>query len=324
MVETVFIGQIFLNSMKSKCLFHIGCLLLLPALQGNAQPDASAAFDSGYVETGNPFALHLSVPEHYGQPDGADFSTWKAQFPSENILSRTGWKRQGGRWVSDYTLIAFDSAQLALPPLRIGLPSGDTLMTNALELQVLPTPAPGDPAQMLGIKAIRREPANLIDYLKPLWPVAAGVLILALAIWWLLYDRKKTGLQAGHPPPHELAFRKLNALQQKQYWQHGSIKTYYSELTHIAREYLEHRYAVPALESPSDEILRGLMRTDIPAPFISALADLLRWADLAKFAKGTPPAHFHEQAFQEVWRLVEQTQLRETFTDLPQPTLHHP
>ncbi|MBK6929871.1 MAG: hypothetical protein IPH12_03050 [Saprospirales bacterium] len=194
--------------MKSKCLFHIGCLLLLPALQGNAQPDASAAFDSGYVETGNPFALHLSVPEHYGQPDGADFSTWKAQFPSENILSQTGWKRQGGRWVSDYTLIAFDSAQLALPPLRIGLPGGDTLMTNALELQVLPTPAPGNPAQMLGIKAIRREPANLTDYLKPLWPVAAGVLILALAIWWLLYDRKKTGLQAGHPPPHEAGFSK--------------------------------------------------------------------------------------------------------------------
>mgnify|MGYP002078838633 CR=1 FL=1 len=43
-------------------------LLLLACCRLNAQTDAVAAFDSGYVETGNPFVLHLAVPEQFGAP----------------------------------------------------------------------------------------------------------------------------------------------------------------------------------------------------------------------------------------------------------------
>jgi hypothetical protein len=284
--------------------------LLLAATSVRAQSDAVAAFDSGYVETGNPFILHLSVPEQFGQPERIDFSSWDTLLPAKNTLKQTGWQRENGRWVNSFTLISFDSAQLDLPPLRLFFAGGDQLETNPLRVTVLPTPAPDEPSQMLDIKDIYREPWHWLDFLVRLWPVFVAVLLLAFAIWWLLLRNKKTGLKAERRiqlPPHELALRKLAELEKQHHWQQGRLKTYYSQLTYIAREYLERRYHIPALESSSDEILRLLKKTDMPRALTKPLAELLQWADLAKFAKGSPPATYHTQAFGEVQQLIEHT-----------------
>ena len=297
--------------------------LLLLVLRLSAQTNAVAAFDSGYVETGNPFALHLSVPEQTGQPAEVDFSPWDTLLPAQNIVRQSGWRKSGSQWVNDITLLAFDSSELALPPLRVALSDGRVLETNPLALKVLPTPSPDDPADMRDIKNIRTEPANWRDFIQPVLPIVAGVLIFACVVWWLLRRRKKTGLKAVRTiqqPPHELALRKLAELERRQYWQNGQIKTYYSELTYIAREYLEHRFLIPALESASEEIIRLLVaQPELPASMLAPLSELFRWADLAKFAKGAPPEHFHAQALRDVRQTVEQT------TPAPQETVnHHP
>jgi len=289
--------------------FHFLALSL-----GAQTTDAVASFDSGYVETGNPFVLHLSVPAHLGQPANVDFSPWETLLPAQNILGSTGWQNRDGRWVNDISLITFDSAQLWLPPLGIALSDGVTLQTNPLELKVLPTPAPDELAEMNGIKDIRREPANWTDFLLPFAIIGGAVLVLALAVWWFLLRKKKSGLLAERVlrlPPHELAQRQLAELERRGYWQRGEIKTYYSELTRILREYLEHRLQIPALESASDDILRQLGERSLPESLLVPLAELFRWADLAKFAKGVPPESFHAQALREARRLVEQTQPRE-------------
>lgn len=297
---------------------YLIAFFLLLFLSGNAilmaQTDAVASFDSGYVETGNPFRLHLSVPENYGQPGAVDFAPWDAFLPAKNIIGQSEWELKDGRWVKDYTLLTFDSAQLELPPLRLKFAEGEQVETNGLSLNVLPTPAPSDPSNMLDIKDIYREPRNLLDWLKLYWPIAAGVFVLALAVWLLLLRKQKTGLRAEREirqPPHELALRKLAELQRKQHWQQGRIKTYYSELTHIAREYLERRYQIAALESPSDEIMSLLLKTELPVEFLEPLTELFQKADLAKFAKGEPPADYHERAFLKVQNLVEATKPRE-------------
>ena len=280
------------------------------ALRLGAQTEAVAAFDSGYVETGNPFVLHLMVPQQYGAPESVDFSSWDTLAAAPSILGQSGWQAKGNQLANDVSLLVFDSAQLSLPPLAVVFPGGDTLYTNSLELKVLPTPSPDDLADMLDIKDIYREPTNWRDYLWPVLPIVIGVLLFAFVVWWLLLRRKKTGLRATRTlaqPPHELALRQLAELERKQLWQTGQLKKFYSELTHIVREYLEQRYNIPALESASDEILRLLLNTSIPAPLLTPLSELLRWADLAKFAKGAPPEHFHAQALREARYLVEQT-----------------
>ncbi|MBK9338145.1 MAG: hypothetical protein IPM98_17005 [Lewinellaceae bacterium] len=324
--NTTFAGTIATQQSTALKIQHfasnIFLFLLLFALPVAAQTgDAVAAFDSGYVETGNPFVLHLSVPEQLGQPADIDFSPWETLLPAQNILGSTGWQNRDGRWVNDLTLITFDSAQLWLPPLGIAFPDGDSVLTNPLELNVLPTPATGELTDLYDIKDIRREPANWRDFLLPLGIIAAGVLLLALAVWWFLLRKKKSGLLAERAlrlPPHELALRQLAELERRQYWQQGQIKTYYTELTRIVREYLEHRYQIPALESATDDILHLLADTDMPEPLHGPLADLLRWADLTKFAKGAPPEHFHAQALREARRLVEQTRPVEQPDTAPQ------
>lgn len=294
-------------------ILGLSLALLFLTPRGNAQTDAVAAFDSGYVETGNPFVLRLAVPQQFGAPAMIDFSAWDTLLPAQNILKQSGWQSRNGQWANELTFITFDSAELALPPLGLVFPGGDTLHTNALELRVLPTPSPDDPIHLRDIKDISREPIDWLDYLKPVWIIAAGLLLFILIVWWLMSRRKKSGLlgeRTIRQPAHELALRKLADLELLQHWQNGRIKIYYSELTHIAREYLERRYQIPALESASDEILRLLLRTDMPATLLPPLAELLRWADLAKFAKGTPPEYFHGQAMEEIRKLVEQTKPR--------------
>lgn len=298
--------------MRTMSWVNIG-LLLLACCRLNAQTDAVAAFDSGYVETGNPFVLHLAVPEQFGAPAAVDFSSWDTLLPAQNILNQSGWQNRNGQWINDLTFITFDSAELFLPPLALVFPGGDTLRTNALELRVLPTPSPDDAVLLREIKDISRTPLNWRDYMQPVGIILAGLLIFALIAWWLMSRRKKSGLRGERTlrqPAHELALRQLAELELRQHWQNGRIKAYYSELTHIAREYLERRYDIPALESPSEEIMRLLMRTDMPAPLLPPLAELLRWADLAKFAQGTPPEHFHARALEEVQQMIQQTKYR--------------
>ncbi|MEQ1746083.1 MAG: hypothetical protein ABMA02_11695 [Saprospiraceae bacterium] len=285
-------------------------LFLFAWPSGAQTADALASFDSGYVETGNPFILHLSVPERLGQPEDIDFSSWETLVPAQNRLQATGWQRRNGHWVKDVMLVAFDSAELWLPPLGISLEDGKAAHTNPLQIKVLPTPAPGDLAGMNSIKDIRREPTNWRDFLLPFAIITAGLLVLALAVWWFLLRKKKSGLLAERfhqLPPHELALRQLVELEQHRYWQQGQVKAYHSELSHIVREYIERRYRVPALESATDDILLLLHDKGLSEPLQVSLAELLRWADLVKFAKAVPPEHFHAQALREARRLVEQT-----------------
>jgi hypothetical protein len=55
-------------------------------------------------------------------------------------------------------------------------------------------------------------------------------------------------------PPHVWALKELDKLNQKKLWQSGEVKSYYSELTDIARTYIELRYKIPAMEKTTDEL----------------------------------------------------------------------
>jgi hypothetical protein len=285
-------------------LFALPCSLL-------AQAHAEAAFDSSVVETGEAFQLHLTVAGRLpAPPEGVDFSPWAQFLPDSNILNRSGWRQSGnnnGIWQTDITFITFDSADLELPPLSVRLRDGSTVATNGLHLEVLPTPHPKDLADMADIKTIRKEPTWWSDYLWALW-IVGGVLVLALVLWWVFFRKKAPAAQSRtvQLSPRERALRQLQLLEKQQLWQKGEVKNYYDQLTHILRSYFEEQLRVPALESTSDELLNALGRTEyLSTGQLHTLATLLQRADLAKFAKGQPPAEYHPQALAEVQQLVE-------------------
>ena len=292
---------------------HIGLFLLCLyfTFDAVAQGNANAVFDKAVVETGDTFVLRVMVTGVRSEPGKVDFSSWRDLLPPENILSRSGWTRTGGRWVSQYTFIAFDSAGLQLPPLKILMPPRDTLRSNPLELTVKPTYATSDVSKAETIRDIRREPGSWMDY----WPWALGtILLIVLIIWWL--RRKKPApavvYQAPAPvapvvPPNQVALQKLTVLEQKQLWKKGSIEPFYAELSLIVREYLEGRFNIPALESTTREILPLLKTAGFPDNLNGVLREILHESDMTKYAQHPPPEQFHAKALDMARQLVMAT-----------------
>lgn len=286
-------------------------ICLYGAMGAAAQGSAHAVFDKATVETGDTFVLRVMVSGINAEPGKVDFSAWKELLPAENVLSRSGWSRVGGRWVSQYTLIAFDSASLILPPLRIPQRAGDSLRSNPLELQVKPTYATAEVDDAENIRDIQREPASWMDQ----WPWALGAVLLLALLWWRLRRKKPKPVAVFEPtatvqpaiPPHQVALQKLTQLEQKQLWKKGNVEPFYAELSLIVREYLEGRFKIPALESTTREILPLLKTAGFPDNLNGVLREILHESDMTKYAQHPPPEQFHAKALDMTRQLVMAT-----------------
>lgn len=278
----------------------------------HAQVTAVAAFEPSRVETGDTFVLRVIVSGSSVAPREVRFAAWAGTIPMANVLSKSSWQRSGDKWRQDFTLIAFDSAEYELPPLYVRTHLGDSIPTNPLQLSVRPTPASDDLADMAPARDIRREPVQWLDY----WPwLLAAVVVLAGLIWWRLRRKKPvppvpvTAVPAMEAPlsAHEKALRHLAAMEEAQPWKHKALKEYFADLSLVMREYLEHRYRIPAMESTTREIVNQLRSTDYPESLKGALREILDQADGVKYAQSHPAAEVSLQALRKARFIVEKT-----------------
>ena len=288
----------------------LGILLTFQAAHMAAQANATASVEPERIETGDTFRLRILVSGTSVQPGQVDFGPWAADVPAKNILAHSGWHKSGPQWVQNFTLIAFDSATLDLPPLSVRLHLGETAQTNPLHLQVIPTSVEADVNAMAPIRDIERSVINWRDY----WPWALGGLAFLLIARRLLRRKKKAPAPAAatppeppQPPVHAEALQKITLLERKRLWERDQIKEHYAELSLILREYLEKRYGVPALESTTMEIEGLLKKTDFPKVLNLSIQDLLNKSDMAKYAQSSPPAAFHEKAIEKARAIIQET-----------------
>lgn len=170
-----------------------------------------------------------------------------------------------------------------------------------------------DSIDVAPIKPILTEAKNLSDYLLIIYIL--GALLVTGIFYWLLkkYKGEKTKVLTEPEAPviiipaHEKAIKALQQLRREELWQKGEIKEYQSRLTFIIREYLENRYAVPALESTTDEIVRSLSTADLQSGDIASLKRILQVADLVKFAKARPDESVHDTFMTEAEEFVDRT-----------------
>lgn len=217
-------------------------------------------------------------------------------------------------------ITSFDSGEYIVPQIPVRLIQEDgsiqDFQTNPIPLMVNTIPIASDSLQLAPIKDINREDFTFQDSL-PYLLGATGAILIGLLIWWFFF--KKHDDQAKDQPliirpAHELALEKLEALDQQQLWQKGQIKNYYSMLTYVAREYLENRYEIPALENTTGEILQKLASfRDIDQSLLNTLRQILTSSDMVKFAKAEPAATFHTEALEKTRQFIVTTQAR------PQP-----
>lgn len=146
-----------------------------------------------------------------------------------------------------------------------------------------------------------------------MWSLVALV-VLAIGLYVAYRIMRHYGKSLSdifHPappmPPHEEAFRALERLYVLRLCQHDKHKLYYSTLTDILRRYIAARFEVGAMEMTSDEIIAAMREVELPKKAAMDMADVLRAADLVKFAKAIPESDENEASYQAVWDFVELT-----------------
>ena len=94
--------------------------------------------------------------------------------------------------------------------------------------------------------------------------------------------------------PLEKISKQLQLLDGKRLIMNGDVKSYYSEMTDITRDYIEEVFDIPAKESTTAELIIHLQKTikekkiKLSKEIVNDLKRLLQNADLVKFAKADP------------------------------------
>jgi hypothetical protein len=295
------------------------------AQQVNTDPKAYAHLDTNVMLIGDKGNLHLAVELNSGEqvinilPD-SPFDT--AHF---EIVGGNKWENisRAPKLERNIAFIAWDSGLYRINPVVFTIQDANglkrTIETPPVLLTVNNPKGTDDMAAPMGIKEIVREELAWEDVM----PYVIGVILIGgIAIIGLFMYKKwknrdiKPIVQKVVQPPHIIAERLLQELKTKQLWQQGKIKEYHSELSHILRGYLEDQFAMPALESTTEELIGILQKRNFEENVIDKTQYLLKTADLVKFAKVEPATEIHDKLWQDAVDIVEVTKPKPIVEDV--------
>lgn len=299
-----------------------------PALPANA-PVVSGSIEPDSVGIGDRFLYSIEVEKDLVQSvffpsfggDGSDSYELIEDLPIDT-LSREGRKLKLRK---SYRLAAFDEGIHRVVPQVMYADKNivDTIGgADTLELLVTTIEIDSTSHAIFDIKPQKTLPFRLGEitgYIK--WTLVAllALAALAYAAKRILerYGKRFSDMFRPAPPlpPHEAALAALEKLRAQKLWQEGKHKLYYSALTDILRTYIAGRYGVSAMEMTSDEIVEAMRGVDLPRKSAMDLAQILREADLVKFAKAAPEADENEAAYRAACDFVEQTKPEEPTAD---------
>ena len=195
--------------------------------------------------------------------------------------------------IKRFLLTSFDSGRWVIPQQEI-LINHQKYLTDSIIINVGTVKVDTLKQPLFPIKTIKDEPFALIDARPYLWWIIGVMALLALALYLLLRKKGIRIIKKRIVPPFIIAMDRLKALDQKQLIKSQQLKVFYIELTDIIRRYIEEDLSIPALESTSDELLSTISdfnessHLEIDKQTIEKLNDLLKSADLVKFAKYKP------------------------------------
>ncbi|MGO4820147.1 MULTISPECIES: hypothetical protein [unclassified Flavobacterium] len=195
--------------------------------------------------------------------------------------------------IKRYGLIQFDSGRYTLPSVKI-LINNKPYMTDSVSVEVANVQVDTLKQKMYDIKEVIPVKSSLGNWWKYLL-ILALILGIAAAVYWFIKKQQKKKIEEEvYKTPIEKATSLLNNLEKKELWQKGEVKSYYSELTDIARNYIEEAIEIPAMESTTSELIEGLRAASVKKKMtvsqetIENLERVLKQADLVKFAKSKP------------------------------------
>jgi len=195
--------------------------------------------------------------------------------------------------IKKYGLTQFDSGKYTIPSIKV-LINNSPFFTDSIRVEVANVTVDTLKQKMYDIKPIVEVSSSNSWIWKLVLVLLVIAAIAAFIYWWIKIRKKKIVEQEVYKTPIEKATVLLNNLEKKELWQKGEIKAYYSELTDIARNYIEEAIQIPAMESTTSELIEGLRKASLKKKMtlsketIENLEQVLRQADLVKFAKSKP------------------------------------
>lgn len=217
----------------------------------------------------------------------------------------------------EYTISTYDTGEYVIPPFPVGYyPKGNSASFRMLEA----------PEQLLNVESVflndsvvKEQPRDIkapleVPYTSLLWLwifVGLGLLIAA----WFIYKRffksndepkeiKVTPLEA-----HELALQELEKYRNFSSDNLDEIDYYYTGVTFVLRQYIEHRFYISAVEETSTELRESLKKISITTKQYDMIVELISSADLVKFAKDMPTDADCSQLFDSVHDFIVNTKL---------------
>lgn len=272
-------------------------LFLLAAITVFGQnKQVQASIDSTKIRIGSQFNLTLKTKvdtsARVNFPEGKTFGRLEVleSYPVDTIKDGAMYEL-----IKKYGLTQFDSGRYVIPSLPVII-NNKNIRTDSLLVEVRNIPVDTLKQKMFDIKPVLYAKSDTSFWL---WLLAILALIAGAAygVWWYLKKRKKPEPKAKKEvfvSPIEKATLELQNLEKKELLQKGAVKDYYSELTNIARTYIEEAIHVPAMESTTSELIEAMRlavqkkRMNLSQDTFEQLEKILRTADMVKFAKSRP------------------------------------
>lgn len=195
--------------------------------------------------------------------------------------------------IKRYGLTQFDSGKYTIPRIPI-LINGKPNFSDSLKVEVVNVKVDTLKQKMYDIKDVVQ-----VETPSEWWKYVLAVLFftgVAGLVYWLIkkYQNREKPEEVIYTSPIEKATSLLQQLESKELIQRGEVKTYYSELTNIARNYIEEEIEIPAMESTTSELILALRKVanqkklKLSKETLENLEKVLMQADLVKFAKVKP------------------------------------
>lgn len=194
--------------------------------------------------------------------------------------------------IKKYTLTSFDSGRYVIPAQTV-LIKNRSFLTDSVLIDVATVAVDTIKQPMYHIKTIKNEPYTFADFQKYFWGLLI-LIVIGVIIYFVLKDKPTHEEIISRIPPFDLAKQRLIELDNKKLLKQNRIKPYYVELTDIVRSFIERELKIPALESTTDELMETITdfnsssNLNIPEQTLLKLQELLKEADLVKFAKSKP------------------------------------
>lgn len=156
-----------------------------------------------------------------------------------------------------------------------------------IEVQSTLKKGPDAPKDIVEIKPLEQVPYNWKPYI---WAGAGALALLMLGAGALvLYRKRRKNAEQNKKPAHVLALEEIAKLKNEHLVEKGIVREHYFRLSDIFRHYIENRFAIPAVEQTTQELLPVIM--GLPALSDAAKSGMRAFfehSDMVKFAKYQP------------------------------------